>query len=263
MSTIDFHVHAFPDALAERATARVERAAGIRSALDGTIGAVVSSMEAAGIERSVILSIATSPSQFDPILEWSRTIRSPRIVPFLSVHPADPRAAHKVRLAASMGFKGFKFHPYYQKFSLDEERMFPVYEAMQETGLILVSHTGFDTAHPYTRIADPPRILRVLERFPSLTFVATHLGAWQDWDLVAQLLPKAGLWTDISYSLPFLPAEKARALIAAFPADRLLFGSDSPWADQAESIRQLRGLGLEARLEEAILGGNAEKLLDR
>jgi hypothetical protein len=263
MSIVDFHVHAFPDSLAERATARVERAAGVRSFQNGTIASLLASMDKAGIGRSVILSIATRPSQFEPILEWSQTIRSPRIVPFLSVHPADPQAAEKIQLAASMGFKGFKFQPYYQEFSLDEERMFPIYEAMQETGLICVSHTGFDTSHPYVRVADPPRILRVLERFPGLTFVATHLGAWQDWDLVAELLPKARLWTDISYTLPFLPAERARSLITAFPTDRLLFGSDSPWADQAESIRMLRGLGLGPTLEKAILGGNAEKLLDR
>lgn len=260
---VDFHVHAFPDSLAPRATARVERAAGVRAALDGTIAALLSSMDAAGIETSVVLSIATKPSQFEPILEWSRAIRSRRIVPFLSVHPDDPRAVEKVRLAAAEGFAGFKFQPYYQEFSLDEERMFPIYEAMEEAGLICVSHTGFDTSHAYERKADPARILRVIERFPRLTFVTTHLGAWKDWELVAELLPKAGLWTDVSYALPFMSPERARALLSVFPADRLLFGSDSPWADQSQSIRQLRGLGLEAALEEAILGGNARRLLGR
>jgi predicted TIM-barrel fold metal-dependent hydrolase len=261
MSTVDFHVHAFPDSLADRATARVEQAAGVRARRAGTITSLLAAMDEAGIETSVVLSIATRPSQFEPILKWSQAIRCPRIVPFLSVHPADPQAAERVRLAASMGFKGFKFQPYYQEFSLDEERMFPIYEALQEAGLICVSHTGFDTAHPFERVADPPRILTVLERFPDLTFVATHLGAWQDWDLVAELLPKARLWTDISYTLPFLPAEKARSLIAAFPADRLLFGSDWPWADQSAAIRSLGELGLDPLLEEAILGGNARKLL--
>ncbi len=263
MTIVDFHVHAFPDALAGRATAGVERAAGVQACLDGTIAALLSSMDAAGIETSVILSIATKPSQFPPILEWSRAIRSRRIVPFLSVHPADPRAVERIRLAASEGFKGFKFQPYYQEFSLDEERMFPIYEAIEETGLICVSHTGFDTSHAHERKADPARILRIIERFPSLTLVCTHLGAWQDWELVAELLPKAGLWTDISYTLPFLSPERARSLLSVFPADRLLFGSDSPWADQSQSIRQLQGLGLDAKLEEAILGGNAERLLGR
>ena len=46
------------------------------------------------------------------------------------------------------------------------------------------------------------------ERFPRLAFVATHLGAWKDWDLVAQHLPGARLWIDTAYSLEFLPRRK-------------------------------------------------------
>jgi uncharacterized protein len=258
---IDFHVHAFPDSLAERATARVRRDAGMEPALDGTIGSVLASMEAAGVGRCVVLSVATRPSQFPGILEWSRRIRSSRVEPFLSVHPADPAGAERVRIGAAEGFRGFKFQPYDQDFFLDEERMFPVYEALEETGLVCMSHTGFDLSHPFDRRADPPRIAAVLARFPTLRFVATHLGAWRDWDLVARLLPGTGAWTDISYSLPFMSPREARALMALFPPDRLLFGSDSPWAGQAESLRWLRDLELDPALEAAILGGNAERLL--
>jgi hypothetical protein len=258
---IDFHVHAFPDFLAQKATARVRQDAGKEPAFDGTIAALLASMDAAGIEKSVVLSVATRPSQFPAILEWSRGIRGSRIEPFLSVHPDDPQAAGRVRIAAAEGFRGFKFQPYDQDFHLDEERMFPVYEALQETGLLCMAHTGFDLAHPFERRADPPRIATVLARFPGLRFVATHLGSWRDWDLVARLLPGSGAWTDISYSLPFMTAAEARALVALFPPDRLLFGSDSPWADQAESLRQLRDLGLASDLEAAILGGNARLLL--
>ncbi len=258
---IDVHVHAFPDFLAARATARVRRDAGMEPALDGTVGAVLASMDAAGIGRSVVLSVATRPSQFPDILEWSRRIRGPRIEPLLSVHPDDPEAAGRVRIGAAEGFRGFKFQPYDQGFFLDEERMFPVYEALEETGLVCMSHTGFDLSHPFDRRADPPRIAAVLARFPGLRFVATHLGAWRDWELVARLLPATGAWTDISYSLPFMTPGEARALIGLFPPDRLLFGSDSPWAGQAESLRWLRDLELDPALEAAILAGNAEKLL--
>ena len=218
---IDFHVHAFPDFLAQRATARVRQDAGMNPALggavarprDGTVGSLLASMDAAGVTQSVVLSVATRPSQFPDILQWSRAIRSERIVPFLSVHPADPQAAARIRIGAAEGFRGFKFQPYDQEFFLDEERMFPLYEALQETGLVCMSHTGFDLSHPFDRRADPPRIVKVRARFPGLRFVATHLGAWKDWDLVARLLPPAGVWTDISYSLPFLGPEPARALV--------------------------------------------------
>lgn len=101
----------------------------------------------------------------------------------------------------------------------------------------------------------------MLKRFPGLTFVAAHLGAWRDWDLVAEHLTGERLFVDISFSLNVMPADKARELILRFAPDRVLFGSDSPWAGQASSIALLRGLELGEELEKAILSENAMKLL--
>ncbi len=258
---VDFHAHAFPDEISGRAISRIEGLAGIKSVLDGRISALIESMDAAGIATSVVLSIATKPSQFESIRAWSLGIASERIVPFLSVHPEDPEAVAKIRMAWEQGFRGMKFHPYYQGFELDGQAMLPLYREMEKLGMICVSHTGFDHAYPFTRVADPPRIVNVLHRFPGLTFVATHLGAWRDWDLVAECLPGERLFVDISYSLEFLPREKARSLILSFPPDRLLYGSDSPWADQAASITLLRNLSLGETLERAILVENARRLL--
>ena len=263
MPAVDFHAHAFPDELAPRAISRIEGLSGITSVLGGNLDSLMASMDAAGIECSVILSIATRPAQFSSILAWSRKIASKRIIPFLSVSPADPQARENVRVAAEEGFQGLKFHPYYQDFDLDNDAMDPVYAAMEERGLICVSHTGFDHAYPFVRRADPSRVLRVLERFPRLAFVATHLGAWQDWELAEEKLRGANLWIDTSYSLEFMPQEDARRLILCFPADRVLFGSDSPWADQGRSLELLKGLSLGAAREEAILSGNARALLDK
>ena len=262
INTTDFHVHAFPDELAGKAVSRLEELARLKAALDGRISSLLASMETAGVGRSVILSIASRPSQFESILAWSRIIASDRIVPFLSVHPSDPEAAEKVRTAAENGFKGLKLHPYYQDCDLDDPAVYPIYSAMEETGLVCVSHTGFDTSYPFIRKADPPRIVRVLERFPRLKFVATHLGAWKDWELVRRHLVGASLWIDTSYSIGFMRREEARSLVLSFPIDRVLFGSDSPWADQGEAIEALRSLGLGPEREKAILFANAERLLE-
>ena len=262
MTAIDFHVHAFPDALADKAVSWIAGQAGVKPVLDGRISTLLRSMDEAKVEKSVILSIATRPSQFESILVWSRTIGSSRIVPLLSVHPEDPEAAGKVRRAAAEGFKGLKLHSYYQDCDLDDPKADSLYSAMEETGLFCVAHTGFDTAYPFVRRADPPRVVKVLRRFPRLKFVATHLGAWKDWDLVVRHLVGENLWVDTSFSLDFMSADLARQLIRSFPPERLLFGSDSPWGDQAKALAQLRGLGLEPALEEAILSGNARKLLE-
>jgi predicted TIM-barrel fold metal-dependent hydrolase len=259
---VDFHVHAFPDDIAGRAVTRIQERAGVTPALDGRLSSLIASMDAAGIWRSVVLSVATRPQQFESILAWSRVVASDRIVPMLSVHPADPAAPDRIHAAAEEGFPGFKLHPYYQDYDLDDPAVNPVYAALQETGLLCVSHAGFDTASPLVRKADPARIARVLDRFPRLRLVAPHLGGWKDWDLVRRHLVGADLWIDTSYALDFMPREEARDLILSFPLDRVLFGSDSPWADQAGSLQGVLSLGLGAEREHAILWANSAKLLD-
>ena len=62
--------------------------------------------------------------------------------------------------------------------TIDEERLFPVYKKISDENLILVMHTGFDFAFAQTRIADPEKILTVVQKFPALKFITTHLGAW-------------------------------------------------------------------------------------
>ena len=94
---IDFHTHAFPDALAERALSSLQHGAGVKAFLDGRISSLIASMDRCGIQKSVVCSIATKPSQFEPILQWSKTIQSDRIIPLLSFHPADPEYAEKIR----------------------------------------------------------------------------------------------------------------------------------------------------------------------
>jgi len=84
---IDFHAHAFPDALAERAIAHLEKEGNAKAFLDGKVSSLLASMDSAGIERAVVCSIATKPEQFAPILKWSREIASQRIIPLPSVHP--------------------------------------------------------------------------------------------------------------------------------------------------------------------------------
>ena len=262
---IDFHTHAFPDKLAERAVQILleegQRMYDVKAYLDGKVSSLLSSMHRCGIEKSVICSIATKPSQFEPILEWSKQIRSERIIPFPSLHPESDHALAQIRQIRDEGFKGIKFHPYYQNFELDEERLFPIYEEICRSGLIMVVHTGFDLAFERTRKGDPLKIVKVLDRFPSLKFVTTHLGAWEDWEAVEKHIMGRNIYMEISFSLDCMDRETARKIILNHPKDHLLFGTDSPWADQGEAIAQLKGLDLGQALEDLILRKNASRLL--
>lgn len=259
---IDFHTHAFPDELADKAINALENEGDVKAHLDGRVSSLISSMDKCGIEKSVVCSIATKPSQYIPIMDWSREIRTGRITPFPSIHPDDPEAVSRVIQIKNEGFHGIKFHPYYQKFTIDEERMFPVYEEISKNNLIAVMHTGFDFAFRRDRITDPLKILNVVNTFPDLKLVTTHLGAWDDWDEAEKYLIGKKIFMEISFSLEFLHKERARSIITKHPEEYILFGTDSPWTDQQKTMLLLKQLKLGQKSEERILRDNAVNLLN-
>ncbi len=260
---VDFHTHAFEDALAAKAIPFLEKEGNIQAFTDGRTASLVASMDRAGIDRSVVCPIATKPSHFDGIRRWARDVRAafPRLEMLLSIHPDDPDALAHVDQTADEGFRGLKFHPYYQRFVLDDERLFPLYERITARGLLAVFHTGFDMAYPFDRIADPVRVRHVIDTFPSLEFVATHLGGWRDWAESRRHLIGRPVYIETSYCLHEMPPDEARAMILSHPPDRILFGTDSPWSDQAAELARWRALGLPDSILSAALGTNAQRLL--
>ena len=258
---IDFHTHAFPDNLAERVVKMLAEEGGIGAHLDGKVSSLLSSMDSCGIEKSVICNIATKPSQFDTILQWCKKISSERIIPFPSFHPYNHGFKERIEEIKRAGFKGIKFHPYYQEFTIDEEKLLPVYKKICDENLILVMHTGFDFAFERTRIADPEKIIAVLKKFPSLKLVTTHLGAWEQWEEVEQFLLGKPVYMEISFSLEFMN-EVVRKIISNHPPEYIFFGTDSPWTEQQKTLSLFRGLQLGEEKERLILRENALKLLD-
>jgi len=260
--TIDFHAHAFPEALAPRAMkALLAEAPGIKAYLDGTVADLLRSMDKAGIEKSVVCCIATKPEQYEPILRWCAEIRSARLIPFPSVHPADPACTDRIRRIRAEGFLGIKLHPFYQDFFADENRLFPFYEEVVRQHLLLVMHTGYDIAFARIRRADPEKLLGIVETFPDLKLVTTHLGAWQQWDEVRRHLLGRKIYMEMSFAMEELGPARTRAMILGHPDGYLLFGTDSPWTDQAGTLALLENLQIPGKKLQQILADNALGLL--
>jgi len=258
---IDFHTHAFADSLAMKAIAALEEGCDMQAHLDGTVASLLHSMDKAGIDKAVVCSIATKPKQFLPILEWSKTIASERIIPLPSIHPESPDLPGKVRMCCEEGFKGIKLHPYYQDFSIDDEALFPVYVEAQRLGMLIVMHSGFDIAFPNDRIADPEKIAKIKEYFPGLQFVATHLGGWDDWHEVKKHIMGKPIYMETSFALERLPQAEVSHILRHHHPDFLFFGTDSPWTDQSNALALLYSLHLEQGLLDKILYKNAAALL--
>ncbi len=258
---VDFHAHCFPDALALRAMPKMQAAAGITAALNGTLDDLRRSMQKAGIAWAVLQPIATKPGQEKNINQWAADSQRDGILSFGTVHPDSPGFKEEIRRIKDLGLAGVKFHPDYQGFHVDEPRMFPVYEAVCRAELPILLHAGVDIAFPPPCHCPPARLARVVDLFPEGRWIAAHMGGFRLWEQVEAHLLGKPLYLDTSFSHGELGAERMLSLIRAHGVERVLFGSDSPWADQAQAVAQMERLGLLPEEWRGVMGGNAARLL--
>jgi len=262
MSAIDVHTHAFPDEIAERAVTKLAGKADWKPVGMGRVCDLVESMDRADIDLSIVCAIATKPSQTEGIFEWCKRIRSDRIEPFPSIHPRTENPAKWLKRFAKAGFAGIKLHPMYQDFAFDDPRMDVVYLAAIDNELIVASHCGRDIAFPPgDDRASPERLGRVLDRFPQLRMICTHMGGWRAWDEAEKYLLGRDVYLETSFTMPFLDQRRFAEMIRHHGTGKVLFGTDWPWTDQKEQLDHLAALPLTERERRAITFGNAARML--
>ena len=172
---------------------------------------------------------------------------------------------------------GIKLHPVYQDVDFDDIRYLRILDRCGELGLIVLTHAGLDVGFPGKVKCSPDMVLRAVEQVGPVTLVLAHMGGWRNWDEVEELLPQTSVMLDTSFSLGsmtplgdgyygpgdlhLLDDAAFLRMVRTFGAHRILFGTDSPWDGQAESLARLRALPLTPQEQADILGGNAQRLL--
>ena len=84
---IDFHTHAFSEKIVEKAMSKLTATSGMKPYTDGTVNGLLEIMNNSGVDKSVVLPIATKPSQQRIVNSWAKEIMSDKIYAFGSVHP--------------------------------------------------------------------------------------------------------------------------------------------------------------------------------
>ncbi len=259
---IDAHVHVFPDALAPRAIANMERTAGLKLASNGTTASLQGSMRQAGITHAMALPVSTAPHQVASINSLALNMRQAGIIPFGSLHPSSNNYIQEIQRLKAGGIRGVKMHPDHQSFDIDAEALEPLYTALAAAGVMLVVHAGRNINLTAPARCTPLRLARVIKKFGELKIVAAHLGGWQHWDEVERYLVGLPFWMDTSFIWGYCAPRQIRRIIRRHGSQRILFGSDSPWMDQAQALAALRNLELRPAEEQRILWDNAAQLLN-
>lgn len=258
---IDFHTHCFPDELVEKAIPALAEKACIPAMLNGTVSDLEKSMNASGITCSILLNIATKPSQTEKINNWAAQIQKDNIVAFGSIHPLYGNWKNELKRIKELGIKGIKFHPEYQDFYVDDKALFPIYEFAFELGLVIAFHAGEDLGFAPPFRCTPEKLESLVRLFKGGKIVAAHMGGYNYWDEVEKHLIGKDIYFDTSYAVGIMDNKQAKRLIRDHGYKRILFGTDSPWRDQDWSVQSIKKLCLEPEIEEAIFYKNAMELL--
>ncbi len=258
---IDFHTHMFPHILAERTLLKLSAFAGMDPHTDGTYEGLLSSQRKAGIDCSIVLPIATKPSQFRTVNDFASRYLSGEVISFGSVHPASPDYKLELRELKSRGFKGIKLHPDYQDMYFNDIRCKRVVACAAELDLIVTVHAGLDPKCPEDIHCTPKMAAEVLDEVRPGKLVLAHLGGNARWDDVERYLVGRDVYFDTGVVFDYMDAERFIRIMRAHGSDKILFATDSPWAEQKRFVDVMDALPLTEKERERIMGKNALGLL--
>ena len=278
---IDMHTHIFPDKISADVIEKLSRVAKIPAHTNGTLDGLKNSMDAAEINLSVILPVATNTHQVEKInssaAELNEKFSDAGIFSFGCIHPDFTNVRAELSRVKNRGLKGIKIHPVYQDINLDDAKFLRIFDRAAELDLIVVTHAGLDIGFPGVVRCSPQMIRHVVDEIGNFKFVAAHMGGWKNWREVLELLADTKIFIDTAFStgeivprkdtvwnsddLKLLDAENFITFVKIFGADRILFGTDSPWSAAKTSIDFINNLPLNDDDKKKILGLNAKKLL--
>ena len=269
--TIDVHTHVFPDDMAADIVERLRKEAieEVHPVGNGTISDLIRQMNATGIDKSIICPIATKPEQFNSILKFSKSISEgghgvdskEKLIPFASVHPADPECFRQLEKSAMNNIRGIKLHPFYQKFNLGSDHIIDILRCCRDLDLNVLCHCGLDVGFPPERLCTPAHILKVHEKVPGIKFIAAHLGGYHLWSEVVELLVGQPVYLDTSVLEADMRSDEVHQILERHPAERLILASDWPWCSLGKAKELIENLDRNEEEKALILGGNAELLL--
>jgi len=260
---IDFHVHSFPEKIAEKTLNFLADAAKLNYYNNGTIPDIKEKFKTIGIDKFVLLNIATKPTQQKTINDVAAENNNGNVFAFGSVHPDADDNVSELHRIKKLGLKGIKLHPEYQQFNVDDKKVYKIYEECQTLGLIIVFHAGVDLGILPPVHSTPDRIGIVANDFPKLNIVAAHMGGFQCWDMSTfYLAKKDNIWLDTSFGVKYIHPKRFKMMCDEHGMDKILFGTDSPWSEPKSDIDAIQKSIMNQNDLDRIFYKNAENLLN-
>lgn len=258
---IDLHTHIFPEKIAQKTINHLESIFGRKAILNGMIDDLSASSHKAGISLSVILPVATKPSQFRSINEFAAQINEENLISFGGIHPESEHIKEELQIIKNLGLKGIKLHPDYQKTYFNDIRYKRLISYAEELGLITVVHAGVDPLSVNDVHCTPHMAAELIADVKPEKLVLAHMGGNEMWEDVEHYLVGENVYFDTAVVLGEIPKEQLLRMIHQHGVGKILFATDSPWADQSIFVKYLKDLPLNKEEKQMIFHENASALL--
>lgn len=263
---IDFHTHIFPDKIADTILAGTEASTGLPAKFEGTERGLRQHMARSGTDLSVVLAVAPSAMFVKKVNDWLLSIRDEHLEVFGAIHPDLEDWPEELVKLKRAGIRGIKFNSLFQKLPPDDQKLYPIYQAMVNLKLTALFHAGAsfkDRHNLYRVLASPQSIARVAQDFPQLKVIAAHYGGNHMLEQMKKHLLGKDVFFDTAYppDLFALDRQEVADIIRAHGPKKILFGTDFPWETQDRGIAYIESLPLTRQEKEMILGGNAQQIL--
>jgi len=220
-----------------------------------------------GVEKCMALAYTHKPGLSRPLNSWLHEFsrKNKAVIPFGAVHPADSDLEQTViECFDRYGFAGIKIHCLVQQCRPDDERLFPLFEAVVERSKALVMHAGsFPQPAENLKVSYVANLLR---RFPTLKLIIAHLGLNDISAYTDLLAAHSGLYLDTAFVFQNktvkTPLADILEVIRLFP-ERILYGSDFPFILEPpqNGMARIAALDLPQETLQLLFHQNAENFL--
>lgn len=272
---IDIHTHTFPDKIADSAIAHMEKdivkgqGFEVKCARIPTLKGLSESTKKAGMDLSVVCPVATNTRQPEKInrlsAELNERMDETKVFHFGAVHPDCENYKKIIDDIVAMELKGIKLHPDYQNTFFDDEKYMRIVDYAANKGLGIIVHAGEDVGLPDTIHCTPDMVLNLWKHIQPDKLILAHMGGWRLWDEVEEKIIGLPVYLDTAVVLNRLfpvklENEQFQRMVKNHGADKILYGTDSPWYNQMQALEDFENSGLSKDNKELILGENANKL---
>ena len=274
---IDFHAHVFADEMRTHRADYLERDSWFSALYDNpkhrlaSAEDVVESMISAGVDRTVIMGFPWRDGGLcrehnSYIIDAVRRFPD-KLIGFACVQPLDAGDATELDRCLSAGLSGLgELGPDGQRFDIADRWVLEAsVEVLRHHDRPLLTHSSEPLGHEYQGKGKtfPWQLFKLAENFPDLKIVLAHWGGGLPfYELMPEVRAALGNVFYDSAASSFL-YDPSIFLVATqlIGSGRILWGTDYPLLSQSKFLARVRGCGLPREAEQAILGGNAARLL--